>query len=120
MIDLGDDLFDLWSEGECCQRIVLAEGAAPRAVTDRGETTDQVRAELPGVVAEVPVRPGDRVVKGATIVVMEAMKLIHTLTAPRDVVIKKVHVDVGQTVAQGVVLVDYEPALEIPLPAAAS
>ena len=120
VIDLGDDLFDLWSEGECCQRIVLAEGAAPRAVTDRGETTDQVRAELPGVVAEVPVRPGDRVVKGATIVVMEAMKLIHTLTAPRDVVIKKVHVDVGQTVAQGVVLVDYEPALEIPLPAAAS
>ncbi len=115
-IDLGNGLFDLWSEGDCYERVVVPEVASSQSVIDSGDTADVVRAELPGLVSEVSVSPGDRVVKGGTIAIMEAMKLIHTVVAPRDVVIKKVLVSAGKTVAQRTILVEFEPmATEPPL-----
>ncbi|WP_101851018.1 ATP-binding protein [Kocuria flava] len=42
----------------------------------------ELHAPMPGTVVAVPVAPGERVAEGQTVVVVEAMKMEHRLTAP--------------------------------------
>jgi acetyl/propionyl-CoA carboxylase alpha subunit len=67
-----------------------------------------LRAPLTGLVKEVHVKTGDKVAKGDILVIMEAMKLIHTLTAPQDGVVGKLAAVAGQTVPAKTVLVELE------------
>ncbi|MGW4801958.1 acetyl-CoA carboxylase biotin carboxyl carrier protein subunit [Nonomuraea sp. NPDC004297] len=59
---------------------------------------------MPGNVLRVEVRPGDRVVKGQAILVLEAMKMEHRISAPADGVVAGVHVEKGRQVDAGAVL----------------
>jgi propionyl-CoA carboxylase alpha chain len=61
-------------------------------------------APMPGTVVSVEVAPGDEVRQGAAVVVLEAMKMEHTLRAPADGVVESVAVLVGQQVDTGVTL----------------
>ncbi len=68
-------------------------------------------ARLPGTVVSVAVAEGDRVAAGATLVVIEAMKMEHTMRAPRAGVVTRVHFARGDRVAEGAVLIELaEPA----------
>jgi acetyl-CoA/propionyl-CoA carboxylase biotin carboxyl carrier protein len=58
-----------------------------------------VTSPMPGSVIAVHVAPGDAVVKGQPLVVVEAMKMEHTLAAPLDGTVGEVLVRVGQQVA---------------------
>lgn len=49
-----------------------------------GPASAEVRAAMPGTVISVPVEDGATVEGGATVVVVEAMKMEHALVAPRD------------------------------------
>ncbi|RKO86858.1 hypothetical protein BDK51DRAFT_16445, partial [Blyttiomyces helicus] len=51
---------------------------------------------------------GDKVVKGAPLIILEAMKMEHVIKSPKDGVIKKVNYKVGEIVAQGKMLVAFE------------
>lgn len=66
---------------------------------------DHVRAPMPGTALSVAVRAGDRVARGATLLVMESMKLETTLVAPRDGIVATVHVGAGQTFERDALLV---------------
>jgi biotin carboxyl carrier protein len=59
---------------------------------------------LPGVVRRVAVEVGDRVEAGAVVVVLEAMKTEHRISAPRAGRVAQVLVLEGQEVAAGVAL----------------
>ncbi|MEU7852295.1 biotin carboxylase N-terminal domain-containing protein [Nonomuraea sp. NPDC049141] len=61
-------------------------------------------APMPGSVLRVEVEPGDRVVKGQAVLVLEAMKMEHQIAAPADGVVSGVHVEKGQQVEAGAVL----------------
>ncbi|UBU10455.1 ATP-binding protein [Nonomuraea gerenzanensis] len=61
-------------------------------------------APMPGNVLRVEVEPGDRVVKGQAILVLEAMKMEHRITAPAGGVVAAVHVEKGRQVDAGAVL----------------
>ncbi|MGP4097526.1 ATP-binding protein [Nonomuraea sp. KM90] len=61
-------------------------------------------APMPGSVLRVEVEPGDRVTKGQAVLVLEAMKMEHRITAPADGVVSGVHVEKGQQVDAGAVL----------------
>ncbi|MCF6475561.1 ATP-grasp domain-containing protein [Nonomuraea sp. MG754425] len=61
-------------------------------------------APMPGNVLRVEVRPGDRVVKGQAVLVLEAMKMEHRISAPADGVVAGVHVEKGRQVDAGAVL----------------
>ena len=51
---------------------------------------------------------GATVARGDTLVVIESMKLEHALAAPRDGVVKGIHVQQGQQAAASQVLVTFE------------
>ena len=53
---------------------------------------------VPGTVTVVEVAPGDRVIAGQTLVVLEAMKMEHRITADADGVVSEVLVEPGQSV----------------------
>ncbi len=65
-------------------------------------------AALPGRVSELMVREGEQILAGAPVLVLEAMKLYHTLVAPLSGRINRVHVKAGDIVAHGQLLVELE------------
>jgi biotin carboxyl carrier protein len=77
--------------------------ADPTAAAHHGPTT--VRAIIPGRVVSVAVTPGDTVAAGQRLLAVEAMKMENELRAPRDGVVERVEVSVGQTVELGDALV---------------
>jgi acetyl/propionyl-CoA carboxylase alpha subunit len=80
---------------------------APMSEGGHGAATAVV-SPFPGVVAEVRVEAGGTVEPGQTVVVVEAMKMLHPLTAPGSGIVAELRVDVGDTVAGGQVLVTFE------------
>jgi acetyl/propionyl-CoA carboxylase alpha subunit len=62
-------------------------------------------APMTGVVRAVHVAAGDRVARGQVLLVLEAMKMEHELTAQADGVIREVRVEVGQMVDPDAVLI---------------
>jgi 3-methylcrotonyl-CoA carboxylase alpha subunit len=79
------------------------------AASDALEAVDEIKATLPGKIALVNVSPGTAVAKGEVVVVLEAMKMEHSLVASRDGVIGEVLVTVGRQVRAGDVLVRLQP-----------
>jgi acetyl-CoA/propionyl-CoA carboxylase biotin carboxyl carrier protein len=65
---------------------------------------------MPGTVTVVEVVVGQPVSAGDRLVVVEAMKMEHVLTAPVDGVVRELPATVGGTVARDEVLVVVEPA----------
>jgi 3-methylcrotonyl-CoA carboxylase alpha subunit len=70
---------------------------------------DVIRAPMPGLVKLVAAIPGQTVAKGAALLVLEAMKMEHTMTAPRDGVVANVLVAEGAQVIDGALLLELEP-----------
>jgi 3-methylcrotonyl-CoA carboxylase alpha subunit len=68
------------------------------------------RAPMPGHVLDVRVAPGQKVDKGAVLLVLEAMKMEHSLLAPWPATVAEVKVQPGQRVEEGTDLVRLEPA----------
>jgi 3-methylcrotonyl-CoA carboxylase alpha subunit len=64
---------------------------------------------MPGLVKGLAARPGARVARGDVLVVLEAMKMEHALTAPRDGVIAEVAVAEGAQVTDGTLILALEP-----------
>ena len=64
-------------------------------------------APIPARVTHVLVGTGDSVTKGAPLIVLEAMKMEITLTAPRDGVIGTVRYVVGDMVEEGTELIHF-------------
>jgi propionyl-CoA carboxylase alpha chain len=61
-------------------------------------------APMPGSVVRVAIAVGDTVAAGTTILVLEAMKMEHSVSAPADGVVAEIGVKVGQQVDLGAVL----------------
>ena len=83
--------------------------SAPRVVPRFVDPADVVAqgsllAPMPGTVIGVPLEAGAQVTAGQTVLVLEAMKMQHTISAPTDGVLSEIAVAVGQQVASGEVL----------------
>jgi 3-methylcrotonyl-CoA carboxylase alpha subunit len=66
-----------------------------------------IRALMPGKVVALLVETGAHVVKGQPLLILEAMKMEHTTTAPADGVCEGFNVAVGEQVAEGTELVKF-------------
>jgi 3-methylcrotonyl-CoA carboxylase alpha subunit len=65
-------------------------------------------APMSGTVVAVLVRKGEKVARGTPLMILEAMKMEHTIAAPADGVVAAVNYRVGDRVAEGADLVDIE------------
>ncbi|MER8415287.1 MULTISPECIES: acetyl/propionyl/methylcrotonyl-CoA carboxylase subunit alpha [unclassified Mesorhizobium] len=65
-----------------------------------------LRAPMPGLVKLVRVGKGDTVIKGQPLLILEAMKMEHTIAAPHDGVIAEIATE-GAQVTDGTVLVRF-------------
>ncbi len=77
---------------------------------ERGGVAGECRAPLPGAVTKVLVSVGDVVAEGDGLVVLEAMKMEHTLRALGAATVRAIHGAPGQQVDVGDLLVELEPA----------
>jgi 3-methylcrotonyl-CoA carboxylase alpha subunit len=76
------------------------EGADPHA--------GRLSAPMPGRVVQLLVASGDSVRQGQPLIVIEAMKMEHTIAAPRDGTVESVRYAVGDLVAEGAELIALE------------
>ncbi len=95
--------------------LVQREGVAQTfmlydAIVAKAEAAgDSIAAPMTGTVRRVAARPGDPVEKGQALLMLEAMKMEHTLTAPRDGTVAEVLVAEGDQVEDGALLLSLEP-----------
>jgi acetyl-CoA/propionyl-CoA carboxylase biotin carboxyl carrier protein len=73
-----------------------------------GSGGNSVASPMQATVIKVEVKPGDAVVKGQTVVVLEAMKMEQSISAPRDGVVASVGAEVGTTIKAGHILITLE------------
>lgn len=71
--------------------------------------TGQFSAPMPGLIIDVLVGPGDRVVKGQKLLVLEAMKTQQPVNAPFDGRIEHLNVEKGQQVREGDLMISVTP-----------
>jgi acetyl-CoA carboxylase carboxyltransferase component len=79
-------------------------------MSDAPAGTTPTDAPMQGTVVHVEVAPGDRVHTGSIVVVLEAMKMEHSVPAGTPGVVRMVAVEVGDTVLEGEPLVYVEEA----------
>lgn len=80
-----------------------------RAATDTANASDTVTAPMPGTVVSINVPLGDKIAKGATLMVIESMKLQTTISAWRDGVVAEINLTEGDTFDRGAALISLEP-----------
>ncbi|TGT61305.1 acetyl/propionyl/methylcrotonyl-CoA carboxylase subunit alpha [Mesorhizobium sp. M00.F.Ca.ET.170.01.1.1] len=68
--------------------------------------TGSLRAPMPGLVKLVRAAAGDSVIKGQPLLILEAMKMEHTIAAPHDGVVAEIAAE-GAQVSDGTVLVRF-------------
>jgi len=73
------------------------------------ERTETVRAPVPGSIVALAVDHGALVAEGATLCVIESMKLEHVVTAGSSGLISSIDVRVGDVVSQGQILATLVP-----------
>ncbi len=77
--------------------------AAPKS--DQTSAGGTIAAPMPGTVLQVAVGIGDKVIKGQTLLVLEAMKMENEIMAPADGVVQELNVTKGVSVNAGDILV---------------
>ena len=115
-IDTGDARLDVSVVRHGEERHVFGRGLRRRLrhldpLVHAGEEADhggRLTAPMSGTIVAVPAKVGDRVERGAPLVVLEAMKMEHTIVAPAAGVVAAVNFAVGDRVPEGADLVDLE------------
>ncbi|WP_372054145.1 acetyl/propionyl/methylcrotonyl-CoA carboxylase subunit alpha [Tistrella mobilis] len=97
----------VWAAGEHA----AVERFDPFAFTgDEGAGGGRLVAPMPGKVVQVLTEAGAAVTKGTPLIVLEAMKMEHTIAAPVDGTVEAVHYAAGDLVEDGAELIAFTPA----------
>jgi 3-methylcrotonyl-CoA carboxylase alpha subunit len=93
-------------------RLTEIDPLAARAGED--PTAGRLTAPMPGRVTQLMVEPGVSVRRGQPLIVIEAMKMEHTVTAPADGVVEAVRFAPGDLVEEGAELIALAPEPQEP------
>ena len=80
-----------------------------QAAEETGGGANSARAPMPGVVVEVKVAAGDAVVRGQPLMIIESMKILTVIPAPRDGRVAEIHFEPGESFDKNTPLVSLEP-----------
>jgi biotin carboxyl carrier protein len=106
------DCLDIFLEGKEMRVRVepynLAElrRRAGTALSGTGEKI--IRAPMPGLMLSVAVKAGDKVKKGMTLAIIEAMKMENMIKSPADGVVAEIFVSAGRAVDKNEKLLELE------------
>ncbi|MDH3693250.1 MAG: acetyl/propionyl/methylcrotonyl-CoA carboxylase subunit alpha [Gammaproteobacteria bacterium] len=82
------------------------EAYDPSHPDDNIEKTDgSLRSPMPGKIIEVSTNKGNQVSQGDKLLILEAMKMEHTITAPMDGNVQEIKFKAGDIVEEGVELI---------------
>lgn len=76
-----------------------------QAEHEGGGYVGSARAPMPGTVVEITVNIGDHVIKGQSMMIIESMKILTVISAPRDGVVAQIHFEPGQTFDKNATLI---------------
>ena len=68
---------------------------------------NELKAPMPGLIVDIRVQPGQAVLKGDPLLVLEAMKMENILKAPADGIVSSLKVTLRDNVQKGQVLVQF-------------
>lgn len=86
-------------------QVLHVHDAVAHAQEDSNEHKGGLTAPMPGKIISISVRAGDKVKSGDALLVMEAMKMEHTIHAPSDGTVEELFFDVGDQVSDGAELI---------------
>ena len=68
----------------------------------------EIKAPMPGLVLSIVVEPGQEVVHGDPLIILEAMKMENVIKSPGEGTVKRIVVEKGKPVDKGEVLIEME------------
>jgi biotin carboxyl carrier protein len=103
----GDEVWTHVAGRTYSMRLIPATRRADAAAT---AGPGALTSPMSGGVIDVRVAAGDQVKTGQVLVVVDAMKMEHQVTAPGDGIVSEVYVVIGDAVEGDMPLLDWEPA----------
>ena len=103
---LRGERYEVFSSGKMSS--LIRQNPLTQVDGEQVELAGGLTAPMPGKVIAVHVSPGDKVKRGQALLVMEAMKMEHTIAAPTDSVVKALLYAVGDQVSEGAALITLE------------
>ncbi len=103
---LFDRTVTVFARGET-HAFEIADLEADQGAQDQSDGT--IKAPLPGLLAQLSVKPGDAVSQGDVLATLEAMKMEHALTATMSGVVRDVFCAEGDQITAGAALLILEP-----------
>ena len=97
------DKRQLWIDGR-----TLAAERPRRSAAGSNPDAGSLSASIPAIVSQVLVAPGDAVTAGDKLILLESMKMVIPIQAPRDGRVARVLCAPGDSVPAGVPLVELE------------
>lgn len=67
-----------------------------------------VKAPMPGMILKIKKKPGDSIVHGETLIILEAMKMENDLKSPTTGIVKEIFINEGNKVEKGSLLLSIE------------
>ena len=96
-----DLVLHVFANGRAYRLTMIDPLAAAEAIE---APTGRLTAPMPGRIVHLHVKKGERVKHGDTLLVLEAMKMEHSILAPRDGIVEAIDFAVGDLVEEGVEL----------------
>ncbi len=90
-----------------CETLFLKDALASAGQAE-ADHAGSLTAPMPGKIIAIEVQVGDKVKRGQALLVMEAMKMEHTIVAGADGVVENIYFGLGEQVAEGAVLISLE------------
>ena len=91
---------------------MFAENQEKKARRELRETftvkVNSIETKIPGKIIDVMTKPGDIVKKGDELFILEAMKMLNRVFAPRDGIVKEIFVKKGDVLSIGNKLMSFE------------
>jgi biotin carboxyl carrier protein len=99
----GDDR-QLWANGRLINYRRIRKGVSGH----EDEQLESLSASIPAVVSEIMVGIGDKVQRGAKLILLESMKMIMPIQAPCDGQVTAINCSVGEAVQPGLQLIEID------------
>lgn len=68
----------------------------------------KINSFIPGTIIEIKVKPGQKVKKGETLLILEAMKMLNKVEIPFEGTIKAVNIEEGQRIPKDFLMIEIE------------